>query len=81
MTTSEQGTYATTDDFFEDCRDSLSVHAVEVEPGAWDIVLRIDGTYFDRDTAMEITESFARDIRCLLDHLDPSSADRHGGAA
>lgn len=50
------------DHFLNERRDWLSVHCVEVEPGAFDIVLKIDGTYFDRDTAMAVTEAFARDI-------------------
>ncbi|NKY57225.1 hypothetical protein [Nocardia flavorosea] len=67
----QRGAYITADDLLDDRRDWLSVHVVEVQPGAYDIVLRIDGTYFDRDTADEVAKSFTRDVRALLDSLDP----------
>ncbi|MEV0105558.1 hypothetical protein AB0H42_04330 [Nocardia sp. NPDC050799] len=66
-----RGAYVSADDLLNDRRDWLSVHAVEVMPGAYDVVLKIDGTYFDRDTAHEVAESFTRDIRYLLANIDP----------
>lgn len=66
-----KGSYVTADDLLNDRRDWLKVVAVEVEPNAFDIVLKIDGTYFDRDTAHEVAELFARDLRYLLERLDP----------
>lgn len=68
--TPNRGAYVSADDFLNDRRDWLSVHAVEVQPGAFDIVLKLDGTYFDRDTAREVAESFAHDLECLLANLD-----------
>ncbi|MEU2035155.1 hypothetical protein [Nocardia amamiensis] len=67
----DRGAYVSTDDFFSDRRDWLSVHVVEVQPGAYDVVLKIDGTYFNRDDAIEVGVSFHRDLRYLLDRLDP----------
>lgn len=68
----DRGTYISADDFLNDRRDWLSVYAVEVQPGAFDIVLKLDGTYFDSDTAREVAESFAHDLECLLANLDPN---------
>ncbi|MGW5339587.1 hypothetical protein ACWEQD_14360 [Rhodococcus pyridinivorans] len=66
MTNHIPGMYASAEDFLESRRDWLEVHTLEVEPGAFDVVLKIDGTYFDRDTAREVAESFAADLRHLL---------------
>ncbi|MGI1849932.1 hypothetical protein [Rhodococcus ruber] len=66
MTDRRSGAYISAEDFLEPRRDWLEVHTLEVAPGAFDIVLKIDGTYFDRDTAREVAESFAADLRHLL---------------
>lgn len=71
MTDHTTGAYVTADDFLDSRRDWLEVGVVEVEPNAFDIVLKVDGTYFDRDTANEVAELFARDLRYLLQRLDP----------
>lgn len=70
--TPDRGTYNSADEFLDDRRDWLSVQAIEVEPGAFDIVLKLDGTYFDRETADEVAESFAHDIAALLKNIDPN---------
>ncbi|MEV0435998.1 hypothetical protein [Nocardia sp. NPDC050413] len=67
----ERGAYITADDFLNDRRDWLSVHSVEVQPGAYDIVLKLDGTYFNQADAEEVAGSFARDLRYLLARIDP----------
>lgn len=66
------GAYMTADDFLNDRRDWLTVQVIETEPECFDIVLKIDGTYFDRDTASEVAKSFAADLRHLVGNLDPS---------
>lgn len=68
----DKGAYATAAEFFDDRREWLEVHTIEVQQNYFDIVLKIDGTYFDRETAIEVAESFARDFRYLLDHVIPS---------
>lgn len=78
-----RGAYVSADDFFDARREWLEVSVVEVEPNAFDIVLKIDGTYFDRDTARQIADSFAADVRHLLTTLDPArflsaATDRDG---
>ncbi|WP_280393109.1 hypothetical protein [Nocardia wallacei] len=65
----ERGTYETADDLLNSRRDWLGVYCVEVEPGAFDIVLKIDGTYFDRAMASAAADAYARDICRLLDRF------------
>jgi hypothetical protein len=69
MTNHIPGMYANAEDFLESRRDWLEVRTLEVEPGAFDVVLKIDGTYFDRDTAREVAESFAAELWHLLDPI------------
>ncbi|WKX00251.1 MULTISPECIES: hypothetical protein [Rhodococcus] len=66
--------FVSAEDFFRGRSDWLEICTVEVEPNAFDIVLKIDGTYFDRDTAREVAESFTRDLRHLLANLDQSQS-------
>lgn len=54
------------DHFLNSRRDWLEVAVVEVEPSCFDVVLKIDGTYFDRQAAEDVAESFARDLRALF---------------
>lgn len=61
-----RGAFDSAAEFLADRRDWLEVATIEVEPGAYDVVLKIDGTYFEKSTALEIAESFARDIEWLL---------------
>ncbi|MFF0816150.1 hypothetical protein ACFYVR_13505 [Rhodococcus sp. NPDC003318] len=68
----DKGAYVTADDFLDSRRDWLAVGVVEVESGAFDVVLKVDGTYFDRDSAEEVAELFRRDLRHLLGNLDPT---------
>ncbi|WML63201.1 hypothetical protein [Rhodococcus sp. AH-ZY2] len=70
MTDNTRGAYVSADDFLESRRDWLEIHTVEVAPGAFDIMLKVDGTYYDRDTALEVADLFARDLRYLLRRLD-----------
>jgi hypothetical protein len=67
------GMYATADEFLDDRRDWLVACVVEVDPGAFDIVLRLDGTYYDRETADEVRDSFQHDLNVLL-NLTPDGA-------
>ncbi|MEU7763880.1 hypothetical protein AB0B25_01975 [Nocardia sp. NPDC049190] len=67
----EHGAYVSADDLLDDRRDWLAVHIAEVEPNCFDIMLKIDGTYYDRETAVEVAVSFQRDIEHLLGDLDP----------
>jgi hypothetical protein len=61
------------DHFLNSRRDWLEVAVVEVEKGCFDVMVKIDGTYFDRETADEVARSFARDLRALLPKLDPTA--------
>lgn len=76
----EPGTYDTADELFDDRRGWLSVHVVEIEPNCFDIMLKLDGTYFDRETAVEVAESFARDVAHLLRDPEPPEASPRGAA-
>ncbi|BAH52236.1 hypothetical protein [Rhodococcus opacus] len=58
------------EDFLASRREWLEVSVVEVEKDCFDVVLKIDGTYFDRETADRVAESFARDVRALLPEVD-----------
>ncbi|MFC9761374.1 hypothetical protein [Rhodococcus jostii] len=51
--------------FLNSRRDWLQVAVVEVEKDCFDVVLKIDGTYFDRETADAVAESFACDLQAL----------------
>ncbi|WP_337110162.1 hypothetical protein [Prescottella equi] len=61
-----RGAFNSATEFLAVRRDWLEVAAIEVEPGAYDVVLKIDGTYFEKSAALEVAESFARDIKWLL---------------
>ncbi|MDT2004556.1 hypothetical protein FXW78_07065 [Rhodococcus opacus] len=67
-----EGAYVSADDFLNDRTDWLEVAVVEVEKGCFDVMLKIDGTYFDRETADESREAFVDDLRALLPKLDPT---------
>lgn len=66
------GAYVSADDFLNDRRDWLTVQVIETERDCFDIVMKIDGTYFDRDDAIAVAESFAADLRHLVGNLDTS---------
>ncbi|NKR31345.1 hypothetical protein GS504_20720 [Rhodococcus hoagii] len=61
-----RGAFNSAAEFLTDRRDWLEVAAIEVEPGAYDVVLKVDGTYFEKSAALQVAESFARDIKWLL---------------
>ena len=57
-------------DFLTERRDFLRVEVVPGYRGAdegWDVVLRIDGTYSDRETAEEVAKAMKADIGALRD--------------
>ncbi|MDF3309887.1 hypothetical protein P3H15_33250 [Rhodococcus sp. T2V] len=59
------------DDFLDSRRNWLEVVVVEVEKDCFDVVLKIDGTYFDRETADQVAEAFARDLRHVTSKVSP----------
>jgi len=63
-------------DFLDDRAGFFRIRVVEADPpGAWDIVLDLDGGYSDRDTAEEIAQSFRNDLRTLLTLEDIQARD------
>lgn len=58
--------YRNASEFLSERSDFLDVYVVK-DNGGWDIVLRIDGTYFDESTARACAEGLRDGIRSIPD--------------
>ncbi|MGV9745798.1 hypothetical protein ACWDTG_12875 [Rhodococcus zopfii] len=62
-------------EFLADRIEWLEIVRVEVAPGAYDIVLKLDGTYCGDEGVEGVAEAYAEDLRRVLDTLeDPQGA-------
>lgn len=57
--------------------DPGSVRVVPSERGGWDILLRIDGTYFVQSEAQEVCAEFQREVHGLARQVRERGAELH----